>query len=197
MKTFAVVNNGSRVQIADGKDFRLLDAKQIHALPQDEYEELIWLPGGYLLSQVMQDGGLSRQCPAFPQSDDAESERDVSSDGAGFGPVEPPAKKYRNADIRDQLLKFMEAYPDPDDPEVDAEVFAAVRDQILGLFCDWRERDCKKYSGVLFQRIKSGQPVDRDRLRTTLNTLTRHTRWSHVLQARYLDEGLGPQGERL
>jgi hypothetical protein len=133
MKTFDLDSTGKYVRITDGTSVTVLDAAAIHALSEDQYRELLWSVGGYVLSTVMLAGGFSRPCPPFPQKDDADSERDVARGERGIGPVEPPAKKYRHADLLEKIHQFFDTYGDESDESDEA---ADARLQIMNLFAE-------------------------------------------------------------
>jgi|HubBroStandDraft_1064217.scaffolds.fasta_scaffold878263_2 hypothetical protein len=133
MKTFDLDSTGKYVRITDGTSVTVLDAAAIHALSEDQYRALLWSVGGYVLSTVMLAGGFSRPCPPFPQKDDADSERDGAGKEPGFGPVEPPAKKYRHAELLEKIHQFFDTYGDDSDESDEA---ADARLQIMNLLAE-------------------------------------------------------------
>jgi hypothetical protein len=137
MKTFELDSTGKYVRITEGTSVRVFDAAAIHALSEDQYRELLWSIGGYVLSTVMLAGGFSRPCPPFPQKDDSESERDVAVDGPGFGgPVGPTTKKYGHADLLEKIRQFIETYGDGTAESDESEEATAARRQIMNVFAE-------------------------------------------------------------
>jgi hypothetical protein len=136
MKTFELDSTGKYVRIKEGTSVHVFDAAAIHALSEDQYCELLWSIGGYVLSTVMLAGGFSRPCPPFPQKDDSESERDVAVDGPGFGPVEPTTKKYRHADLLEKIHQFVETYGDGTGESDESDDATGARRQIMNLFAE-------------------------------------------------------------
>ncbi|HXM10587.1 MAG TPA: hypothetical protein VN946_11615 [Terriglobales bacterium] len=133
MKAFDLDSTGKYVRITDGTSVTVLDAAAIHALSEDQYRELLWSVGGYVLSTVMLAGGFSRPCPPFPQKEDPDSERDGAVDQPGFGPVEPPGKKYRHAELLQKIHQFFDTYGDDSDESDEA---ADARLQIMNLLAE-------------------------------------------------------------
>src|ERR1700691_34544 len=132
MKTFVLDSTGKYVRITDGTSVTVLDAAAIHALSEDQYRELLWSVGGYVLSTVMLAGGFSRPCPPFPQNDDVAG-CDIAVDERGIGPAEPPARKYRHADLLEKIHQFFDTYGDEAD---EYEAAADARLQIMTLFAE-------------------------------------------------------------
>jgi hypothetical protein len=133
MKAFDLDSTGKYVRITDGTSVTVLDAAAIHALSDDQYRELLWSVGGYVLSTVMLAGGFSRPCPPFPQKEDPDSERNGAVDEPGFGPDERPGKKYRHAELLQKIHQFFDTYGDDSDESDEA---ADARLQIMNLLAE-------------------------------------------------------------